>query len=146
MQFCDICGYRKMKCTTNFFSSLFFVAVFGSGIRDPGWIKISIRDKHPGSATLHDTYFFWLCRNGTLSRRRVRIFLEERRGPATPFVRYKCEVEVHGSNPTFFFRKKISVLIQRFLFSIDGQLIYQKFTTLGTYVKPCLFIRLSYGE
>jgi hypothetical protein len=26
-----------------------------SGIRDPGWVKIRIRDKHPGSATLHQT-------------------------------------------------------------------------------------------
>jgi len=33
-------------------SPLSFVAVFGSGIRDPGWVKIRIRDKHPGSATL----------------------------------------------------------------------------------------------
>jgi hypothetical protein len=38
---------------------LSFVAVFGSeirdpgsGIRDPGWVKIRIRDKHPRSATL----------------------------------------------------------------------------------------------
>jgi hypothetical protein len=38
--------------TTNFFSPLSFVAVFGSGIRDPGWVNIRIRDKHPGSATL----------------------------------------------------------------------------------------------
>jgi hypothetical protein len=38
--------------TTNFFSPLSFVAVFGSEIRDPGWVKIRIRDKHPGSATL----------------------------------------------------------------------------------------------
>ncbi len=30
--------------TTNFFSPLSFVAVFGSGIRDPGWVKIWIRD------------------------------------------------------------------------------------------------------
>jgi hypothetical protein len=37
---------------TNFFSPLSFVAVFGSGIRDPGWEKIRIRDKHPGSTTL----------------------------------------------------------------------------------------------
>ncbi len=36
------------------FSPLSFVAVFGSGIRDPrsGMGKIRIRDKHPGSATL----------------------------------------------------------------------------------------------
>jgi hypothetical protein len=34
----------KKGLTTNFFSPLSFVAVFGSGIRDP--------DKHPGSATL----------------------------------------------------------------------------------------------
>jgi hypothetical protein len=52
--------------TSNFFLPLSFVAVFGSGIRDlrseirdprsgirdPGWVKIRIRDKHPGSATL----------------------------------------------------------------------------------------------
>jgi hypothetical protein len=47
--------------TTNFFSPLSFVAVLdpgseirdpGSEIRDPGWVKIRIRDKHPGSATL----------------------------------------------------------------------------------------------
>jgi hypothetical protein len=38
--------------TTKFFSSLSFIAVFGSGIRDPGWVKIRIRDKHPRSATL----------------------------------------------------------------------------------------------
>jgi hypothetical protein len=44
---------------TNFFSPLSFVTVFGSGIRDPksgvrdpGWVKIRIRDKYPGSATL----------------------------------------------------------------------------------------------
>jgi hypothetical protein len=44
---------------TNFFSPLSFVTVFGSGIRDPGseirdpgWVKIRIRDKHPGSTTL----------------------------------------------------------------------------------------------
>ena len=36
----------------NFFSPLSFQPVFGSGIRDPGWVKIRIRDKHPGSATL----------------------------------------------------------------------------------------------
>jgi hypothetical protein len=39
--------------TTNYFSPLSFVAVFGSEIRDPGWTKIRIRDKHPGSATLY---------------------------------------------------------------------------------------------
>jgi hypothetical protein len=44
--------------TTNFFSLLSLVAVFwigdpGSEIRDPGWVKIRIPDKHPGSATLH---------------------------------------------------------------------------------------------
>jgi hypothetical protein len=38
--------------TTTKFSPLTFVAIFGSGIRDPGWVKIRIRDKHPGSATL----------------------------------------------------------------------------------------------
>jgi hypothetical protein len=54
--------------TTNFFSPLSFVAVFGSEIRDPGWVKIRIRDKHPGSATLNLTKF------GVISGK-VRIFL-----------------------------------------------------------------------
>ncbi len=45
----------KKGLTTNFFSPLSFVAVFGSAIRNPGWVKIRIRDKHPGSATM-DTY------------------------------------------------------------------------------------------
>jgi hypothetical protein len=35
-----------------FFSPLSFIAVFESEIRDPGWVKIRNRDKHPGSATL----------------------------------------------------------------------------------------------
>ncbi len=36
----------KKGITTNFFLPLFFVPVFGSGIRDPGsgWVKIRIRD------------------------------------------------------------------------------------------------------
>jgi hypothetical protein len=42
----------KKGTTTNFFSPLSFIAVFGSGVRDPGWVKIRIRDKHSGSATL----------------------------------------------------------------------------------------------
>jgi hypothetical protein len=56
--------------TTYFFSPLSFVAVFGSGIRDPrsgirdpgsGMGKnqdpgSGIRDKHPGSATLQKTF------------------------------------------------------------------------------------------
>jgi hypothetical protein len=35
----------------------------GSEIREPGWLKIGIRDKHPGSATLvqgcDGWLFFW---------------------------------------------------------------------------------------
>jgi hypothetical protein len=31
---------QKKGITTNFFSPLSFAAVFGSGIRDPGWVKI----------------------------------------------------------------------------------------------------------
>ncbi len=44
------------KIRQKLFLPLSFVAVFGSGIKirdqDPGWVKIRIRDKHPGSATL----------------------------------------------------------------------------------------------
>ncbi len=42
----------KKGMTTYFFSPFSFVACFGSEIRDPGWVKIRIRDKLPGSATL----------------------------------------------------------------------------------------------
>jgi hypothetical protein len=42
----------KKDMTTNVILHLFLVAGFGSGIRDPGWVKIRIRDKHSGSATL----------------------------------------------------------------------------------------------
>jgi hypothetical protein len=42
---------QKKVRKINFFPSS-FVAVVGSGIRDPGWIKIRILDKHPGSTTL----------------------------------------------------------------------------------------------
>jgi hypothetical protein len=49
----------KYGLTKFFFSHLSFVAVFGSGIRDPGSGMgknqdpgSGIRDKHPGSATL----------------------------------------------------------------------------------------------
>jgi hypothetical protein len=53
----------KKSLTTIFFSPLSFVAVLGSEIRDPEWVKIRIRDKHPGSATLVrccvDPELFW---------------------------------------------------------------------------------------
>ncbi len=41
--------------TTNFFdpSLLLLFLDPGSEIRDPEWLKIRIRDKHPGSATLY---------------------------------------------------------------------------------------------
>ncbi len=42
----------KKSMITNFFKPLSFVAVFGSGIRDPGLVKIRIRFKLPVSATL----------------------------------------------------------------------------------------------
>ncbi len=39
-----------------FHPSLFYLFLDpGSEIRDPGWVKIRIRDKHPGSATLDKT-------------------------------------------------------------------------------------------
>jgi hypothetical protein len=66
--------------TTNFFTLLFCCCFWirdpRSGIRDPGWVKIRIRDKHPGSATtkykaakvygrlFHEddlTFYFYLC-------------------------------------------------------------------------------------
>jgi hypothetical protein len=40
--------------TTIFFHPSLLLLFFdlGSEIRDPGWVKIRIRDKHPGSAKL----------------------------------------------------------------------------------------------
>jgi hypothetical protein len=42
----------KKGMTTNFFSPLILLLFLdpGSEIRDPGWVKFRIRDKHPGSA------------------------------------------------------------------------------------------------
>jgi hypothetical protein len=48
----------KKGMTIHFFSSLSFLLLFldpGSEIRNLGWVKIRIRDKHPGSATLAAT-------------------------------------------------------------------------------------------
>jgi hypothetical protein len=47
-----VATYQGM--TTNFFypSLLLMFLDPRSGIQDPGWVKIGIRDKHPGSATL----------------------------------------------------------------------------------------------
>jgi hypothetical protein len=50
LQFCEIFGYKK-EIATNFFHP-FFVAVFGSGIRNGYKSGSRIRDKRPGSATL----------------------------------------------------------------------------------------------
>jgi hypothetical protein len=54
VQFCELYGSKK-RYDKKFFSPLAFIAVFGSGIRDPGsgMGKIRIRDKHPGAATLN---------------------------------------------------------------------------------------------
>ncbi len=47
--FVKFCGYIKRFDIKFFFTSLFCCCFW---IRDPGWVKIRIRDKHPGSATL----------------------------------------------------------------------------------------------
>jgi hypothetical protein len=47
IQFCEICGYKKWFDKKKF-SPLSFVAVFGSEIRDPGWVKIRIGDRGSG--------------------------------------------------------------------------------------------------
>jgi hypothetical protein len=47
----------KKGMTTNFFHQCLSLLFFGSEIRDPGWVKIRIGDKHPGSpATLITNY------------------------------------------------------------------------------------------
>jgi hypothetical protein len=48
----------KKGLTTNFFSPLFFVAVFGFGIRDPG---SSIRDKPLRIRNTAGLYLLYFC-------------------------------------------------------------------------------------
>jgi hypothetical protein len=59
MKFCNINRYKKVG--QQFFPLPLLLLLLNqgsqirdtrSGIRDPGWIKIRIRDKHNGSATL----------------------------------------------------------------------------------------------
>ncbi len=54
-------GHKKSK--DNYFSPLLLLLLLypGSLIQDTGWIKIRIRDKHPGSPTLalFKVYFCW---------------------------------------------------------------------------------------
>jgi hypothetical protein len=50
---------RNTSCNTICYSCMMIVmgnTRDGTGIRDPGWVKIRIRDKHPGSATLYSCY------------------------------------------------------------------------------------------
>ncbi len=47
-QFCESCGYHKKVRQKNYPPPPLLL----SEIRYPGWVKIRIRDKHPGSATL----------------------------------------------------------------------------------------------
>jgi hypothetical protein len=62
LQFYDICGNKKWKDKKLFFAPSFFGAVVGSVIRYPGWIKIRIRYKHPGYATLRTCFFVFIQR------------------------------------------------------------------------------------
>jgi hypothetical protein len=47
----------KKVMVTHFFEPSLLLTFLDPGfkIRDPGWVKIGIRDKHPGSATLVDS-------------------------------------------------------------------------------------------
>ncbi len=46
-QFCEICGYIKRFDKKLFFTPLFCCCI-GSGIRDPGWVKIRIQEQGSG--------------------------------------------------------------------------------------------------
>jgi hypothetical protein len=54
----------KKGMATNYFSPLSVVAVFGSGIRDPGWVKIRIRDPRYTSRIRNTAFstplWFWI--------------------------------------------------------------------------------------
>jgi hypothetical protein len=58
LELCDKClgkkFYNSLKTGSNFFSILKNEIILGNlWLQDPGWVKIRIRDKHPGSAKLH---------------------------------------------------------------------------------------------
>jgi hypothetical protein len=55
------------KFDNKFFSPLSFVDVF----LDPGWVKIRIRDKHPGSATLEKGLTFFLWKSSPLQKEKI---------------------------------------------------------------------------
>jgi hypothetical protein len=55
LNFLDISGYKKRYNKFVHPSLLLLFLDPGSELRDPGWTKIRIRDKHPGSAILHLT-------------------------------------------------------------------------------------------
>ncbi len=51
-QFCEICGYIKRYDNKFFFTPLFCCCFWIRDSRSGIWVKIRIREKHPGSATL----------------------------------------------------------------------------------------------
>jgi len=66
---------------TNVFLCCFWIQDPKSEIRDPGWVKIRIRDKHPGSATLQiRIHHFWQCGSEYESRSMLqeKLVLQER--------------------------------------------------------------------
>ncbi len=69
-QFCEIFDPKKKYDNKFFFHPCLFIALL-----DPGWVKIRIRDKHPGSATLlpfivisivYTRHFMLCCGSGML--------------------------------------------------------------------------------
>ncbi len=53
--------YENRFFFTPLFCYCFWIRDPRSRIRDPGWVKIRIRDKHLGSATLLECVFLFVC-------------------------------------------------------------------------------------
>jgi hypothetical protein len=79
----------KNGMTTNFFhpSLLLLFLHPGSEIWDQGWVKIRIRDKHPGSATLEQSCT-WILSQSSEVRRCSTVHHKVRDpGPLSPQIR-----------------------------------------------------------
>ncbi len=67
----------------------------GSEIRDPGWLKIRIRDKHPGSATLlfstpQSTEMYRNADRGHTAAVQIHMFCRYMEGPVREGMLLRC--------------------------------------------------------
>jgi hypothetical protein len=85
--------------TTNFFNPSLLLLFL-----DPGWVKIRIRDKHPGSATLTFGLTFYSSRGQWQNAPSLAPSPRQRCGPAAPAQAPGQATEAMTSLISFLFR------------------------------------------